>query len=124
MIRILVVDDNPVFRALMIRLLSKHDDLTVVGEAEDGEGAIAHARTLEPDIVLMDFRMPGMDGFTAAVAIKQEFPRMKIFIVTAYGAALDAQTVIRSGLHGLFLKDRPAEEIVAAIRLELGVPAR
>ncbi|HEY3249252.1 MAG TPA: response regulator transcription factor [bacterium] len=123
MIRILIVDDNAVFRGLMTRLLSRHEDFTVVGEAENGEQAIAQARALDPEVVLMDFRMPGIDGFTAAVSIKQEFPRMKIFIVTAYAAALDSQTIIKNGLHGLFLKDRPAEEIIAAIRLELGVGA-
>lgn len=115
-IRVLLVDDNVAFRHRMSRMLALQDDLLVVGEAKDGVEAIARARELQPDVVLMDFRMSGMDGFTAARSILEEQPHVKVLILTAYPGALDAEKVVRSGLAGLLLKDRPAEEIVTAIR--------
>lgn len=119
-IRILVVDDNAGFRQRMARLLGLQEDLEVVGDAADGNEAIARARALLPDVILMDFRMPGMDGYTAARAIAQELPHVAIFMLTAYPGALDPQKVAQSGVRGMLIKDQPAAEIVAAIRNGVG----
>lgn len=118
-IRVLLVDDNAGFRQRMARVLQLQDDLEVVGEAADGNEAIARARDLRPDVVLIDFRMTGLDGFTAARTITRELPQTKVFMLTAYPGALDPEKISRSGLEGLLIKDQPASEIIAAIRNSL-----
>src|SRR5205809_943494 len=102
----------------MARLLQTQADLEVIGQA--AEGKEARARALQPDVILMDFRMTGLDGYTAARAIVQEFPQVKVFMLTAFPGALDREKVARSGLEGLLVKDQPAAEIIAAIRSSVG----
>ncbi|HET6780476.1 MAG TPA: response regulator transcription factor [bacterium] len=114
--RVLLVDDNPGFRQRMARLLELQTDLAVVGEASDGNEAITRVRELHPDVVLMDFRMTGLDGFTAARTITAEFPKVKVFMLTAFPGALDPDKVAKNGIAGLLIKDQPASEILAAIR--------
>lgn len=115
-IRIVLVDDNVGFRQRLARLLAHERDFEIAGEAADGREAIMRARELRPDVILMDFRMTGMDGFTAARTISEEMPGIKIFILTAYPGALNRERVVKSGLEGLLIKDQPVSEIVAAIR--------
>lgn len=115
-IRVLLVDDNASFRQRLARILALQQDLDVVGEAADGAEAIARARDLQPDVILMDFRMPDLDGFTAARTIARELPEVKVFMLTAFPGALDKDTVARSGIQGLLIKDQPTAEIVDAIR--------
>lgn len=115
-IRIMLVDDNTSYRQRMARLLQSQGDLEVVGEAADGEAAVARARELQPDVVLIDFRMTGLDGYTAARTIVKELPQAKVFMLTAFPGALDRDKVARSGLQGLLVKDQPATEILEAIR--------
>lgn len=115
-IRIMLVDDNASYRQRMARLLQSQGDLEVVGEAADGEAAVARARELQPDVVLIDFRMTGLDGYSAARAIVKELPQAKVFMLTAFPGALDRDKVARSGLQGLLVKDQPAMEIIEAIR--------
>jgi DNA-binding NarL/FixJ family response regulator len=122
-IRVLLVDDNAGYRARLARLLGLQEDLHVVGEASDGAEAIIRARELRPDVVLMDFRMSGLDGFTAARAIAQELPGVRILMLTAFPGALDQEKVRRGGVQGLLTKDQPAAEIVAAIRASVLPPA-
>jgi DNA-binding NarL/FixJ family response regulator len=115
-IRIMLVDDNAGYRQRMTRLLQTQADLEVVGEAADGEAAVVRARELAPDVVLIDFRMTGLDGYTAARTIVKDLPQAKVFMLTAFPGALDRDKVARGGLQGLLLKDQPAEEILEAIR--------
>jgi DNA-binding NarL/FixJ family response regulator len=115
-IRVMLVDDNPSYRQRMARVLQTQPDLEVVGEAGEGGEAVARARDLRPDVVLIDFRMAGMDGYTAARTIVRELPGTKVFMLTAFAGALDPERVVRSGLEGLLVKDQPAAEIIAAIR--------
>ncbi|MDQ7843050.1 MAG: response regulator transcription factor [Armatimonadota bacterium] len=115
-IRILLVDDNSAYRRHLARLLAREQDFQVVGEAADGAEAIARARELRPDVVLMDFRMEGLDGFSAARAIVRDLPAAKVFILTAFPGALDPEKVARGGIHGLLTKDRPAADLVGTIR--------
>ncbi len=116
-IRVLLVDDNAGFRQRLARLLQMEQDMEIVGEAADGCEAIARARELRPDVVLMDFRMAGMDGVTAGRLLVQEHPSVRVLILTAYPGALDRDRLRRDGLAGLLIKDQPAAEIAAAIRL-------
>lgn len=100
----------------MARLLGLQPDLEVAGEAADGAEAIARTRELAPDVVLIDFRMSGLDGFTAARTITKEFPQVKVFMLTAFPGALDPDKVQQSGIAGLLIKDQPAQEILDSIR--------
>ena len=115
-IRIMLVDDNAGYRQRMTRLLQMQEDLEVVGEAADGEAAVVRARELQPDVVLIDFRMTGLDGYTAARTMVKDLPQVKVFMLTAFPGALDRDKVVRSGLQGLLMKDQPAGEILEAIR--------
>lgn len=115
-IRVLLVDDNAGFRQRMARLLRTQDDLDVVGEAADGSEAVILAGSLHPDVILMDFRMSGLDGFTAARTIAREHPAVRVFLLTAYPGALDKDKIARGGVAGLLIKDMPAAEIFEAIR--------
>lgn len=122
-IRVVLVDDNPGFRQRLARLLQFEDDVEVAGEAADGREAIAKAREMHPDVILMDFRMTGMDGFTAARTILRDAPGTKIFMLTAYPGALDGAKVRSNGLEGLLIKDQPVGEILAAIRKSVATEA-
>ena len=116
---VLLVDDQPLLRTGFRMILSAESDLTVVGEAGDGASAVELARRLRPDVVLMDIRMPGMDGIQATRALAGpgvEEP-VKVLILTTFG--LDEYVVesLRAGASGFLLKDAPPEDLVEAIRI-------
>ncbi|MEZ4364122.1 MAG: response regulator transcription factor [Kofleriaceae bacterium] len=115
-IRILLVDDHPIIRAGLRSLIEAEQDLEVVGEAEDGRVAVELARSLQPDLVLMDLRMPKLDGASAAEALRAESPRTRVLIVTTYDSDADILRAVEAGAIGYLLKDAPARELVAAIR--------
>jgi DNA-binding NarL/FixJ family response regulator len=117
--RVLLVDDQPLLRTGFRMILSAESDLQVVGEAGDGASAVELARKLRPDVVLMDIRMPGMDGIQATRALAGpgvEDP-IKVLILTTFG--LDEYVVesLRAGASGFLLKDAPAEDLVEAIKV-------
>jgi DNA-binding NarL/FixJ family response regulator len=116
---VLLVDDQPLLRTGFRMILSAETDLRVVGEAGDGASAVELARRLRPDVVLMDIRMPGMDGIQATRALAGpgvEEP-VKVLILTTFG--LDEYVVesLRAGASGFLLKDAPPEDLVEAIRI-------
>ena len=114
--RIVLADDNVESRNRLRRLLELEAGFEVVGEAGDGREAIALARNLRPDIILMDLHMPGLDGFSAACSIVRELPTTRIFILTADDAAIDAAEVRQRGLQGVLTKGHSVSEIIVAIR--------
>jgi DNA-binding NarL/FixJ family response regulator len=116
MTRIVLTDDNAESRGRLRRLLELQEGFEVIGEASNGREAIALARELRPDVMLMDLRMPGLDGFSAACSIVRELPATRIFILTADAGDLDAAEVARRGLQGLLTKDHSVSEIIVAIR--------
>lgn len=116
MIRLLLVDDQKLVRQGLKAMLSLESDLEIVGTAENGEEAIAQVETLQPDIVLMDVRMPVMNGSTATRIICERFPHTKILVLSTYDEDRDVSEAIRAGAKGYLLKDMPAEELVNAIR--------
>lgn len=116
MIRVVVADDHPVVRGGIIALLSAADDMTVVGEATDGLEAVATAIELEPDVVLMDLRMPGIGGDEATARILAARPGIRVVILTTYESDASILTAIEAGASGYLLKAAPQEEILAGVR--------
>jgi DNA-binding NarL/FixJ family response regulator len=116
MISILLADDQALLRQGFRMVLSAEDDLLVVGEAGDGAEAIHMARTLKPDVVLMDVRMPGTDGIAATRQIVSELPTTKVIILTTYGIDQYAFSGLNAGASGFLLKDVMPSDLAAAIR--------
>jgi DNA-binding NarL/FixJ family response regulator len=115
-IRLLVADDHPVVRDGLRGMLAGQPDLEVVGEAADGAEAVALAPRLRPDVVLMDLRMPGMDGVDAIRKLRTSFPDARILVLTTFDTDTDVVRAIEAGATGYLLKDTPREELVRAIR--------
>ena len=119
-IRLLVVDDHPVVRAGIVGLLAGEPDLEVVGEAGDGAQACELAATLQPDVVLMDLRMPVMDGTTATERILAATPTLRVVVLTTYETDADILRAVEAGATGYLLKDTPRDDLVAAVRAVAG----
>ncbi|WP_295619415.1 response regulator transcription factor [Chamaesiphon sp. GL140_3_metabinner_50] len=115
-IDILLVDDQNLIRQGLKALLELETDLRVVGEAENGAIAIESVKALQPNVVLMDIRMPVMDGVTATKEICQQFPHVNILVLTTFDDDTYVSAAIEYGAKGYLLKDTPSEEIAAAIR--------
>jgi DNA-binding NarL/FixJ family response regulator len=116
MIKILLVDDQNLIRQGLKALLELESDLQIVGEAENGQSAIEAVKALQPNVVLMDIRMPVMDGVTATQTICQQFANVNILMLTTFDDDTYVAKAIEYGAKGYLLKDTPSEEIAAAIR--------
>ena len=114
--RVLLTDDHPLFRDSLRRLLDATSDLEVVGEAGGGQRTLELCRLLWPDLVLMDVRMPKMDGLEATRAIKREFPRTIVLILTAVDDPSLLLEALSAGADGYVLKDLTREQLIKAIR--------
>lgn len=119
MIQILLVDDQYIIRQGLKVMLESNSDMQVIGEAENGQRAINQIPLLQPDIVLMDIRMPIMDGVAATGAIAQLYPDLKILILTTFDDDEYVFKAMRLGAKGYLLKDTEPEELVMAIRAVL-----
>jgi DNA-binding NarL/FixJ family response regulator len=116
MIRVLVADDHPIVRSGIVALLESADDLVVVGTASTGLEAVELALELGPDIVLMDLRMPGIDGDEATARILAVRSDIRVVVLTTYETDASILTAIEAGASGYLLKAAPQEEILAGIR--------
>ena len=114
-IRILFVDDHPVVREGIRICLSRHPRLEIVGEATDGHEAIARAKALRPDIILMDINVPGLNGMEATAAIRKLVPTARVLALTAHDRGEYAQRIVAAGARGYVLKDASPQELVSAI---------
>ncbi|NKY57990.1 response regulator [Nocardia flavorosea] len=115
-ITVLVVDDQELMRVGLKMVLGAHPDLEVVGEAENGATAISQATELKPDIVLMDVRMPVVDGVTATGRILEAGHGTRVLVMTTFDLDEHALGALRAGASGFLLKDTPPEDLISAIR--------
>ena len=115
-IRLLIVDDHPVVRDGLRGMFTGDPAFEVVGEAADGSEALTLVATVRPDVVLMDLRMPGMDGVTAIGTLARSGSTARVLVLTTYDTEADVLPAIEAGATGYLLKDTPREELVRAVR--------
>ena len=115
-VKVLIVDDHPLFRRGVCRVIGHQVDIEVVGEAEDGAEALAKARELKPDLILMDICMPRGNGLEALSAIKGELPDTKIVMLTIHEEGENLFEAIKRGAEGFLSKDVRAQDLVDAVR--------
>jgi NarL family two-component system response regulator LiaR len=116
LIRVLIADDHYVVRQGLAALLLPRNGMEVVGEAATGREAVELARTLQPDVILMDMVMPEMDGPTAIALIKQENPNARILVLTSFGEGKQITAAVQAGALGYLLKDSSPDDLLHAIR--------
>jgi DNA-binding NarL/FixJ family response regulator len=115
-LRLLLVDDHALFREGLISLLSYQDDFAVVGEAEDAESALDQARTLQPDIVLMDIELPGEDGVTITQRLKLAMPAITVVMLTVHDDSETLFEAIKAGAQGYLVKNVRSRELLEQLR--------
>jgi DNA-binding NarL/FixJ family response regulator len=116
-VKVLLIDDDALVRAGLRVILSAAEDIDVVGETDDGVYAVAAVRQHRPDVVLMDIRMPQMDGVTATVALRRLDPSPQVIVLTTYQADEYVVAALRAGASGFLVKDTPPADIINAVRL-------
>jgi DNA-binding NarL/FixJ family response regulator len=120
MIRVALVDDQALVRAGLARILSPEDGFDVVGEYADGETAVEELPTLRPDVVLMDVRMPTLDGIAATARLRETEEPLTVLVLTTFGEDEVLWGAIEAGAAGFVLKDSSAEDLIAAVRAVAG----
>ncbi len=114
-VRVLIVDDHSIVRTGIAGMLAEIDSVEVIGEAQDGQHAIRAIDELQPDVVLMDLRMPVMDGPTTIATLRKEGNQIPVLVLTTYDTDTDILRAIESGASGYLLKDASQEELIQAI---------
>jgi DNA-binding NarL/FixJ family response regulator len=117
MTTVLIADDQALVRVGLRKILESEPEMTVVGEAGDGEDAVAEVRRLRPDVALMDIRMPVLDGIEATRRIVAAQPSTRVLVLTTFGLDGYVYDSLRAGASGFMLKDAPPEELVGAVRI-------
>ena len=117
MTTVLIADDQALARVGLHKILESEPNTTVVGEAGNGDEAVSEARRLRPDLVVMDIRMPVLDGIEATRRITAAQPATRVLILTTFGLDTYVYDALRAGASGFMLKDAPPEEIAAAVRI-------
>jgi len=115
-IRVLCVDDHPLLREGIAAIINNQPDLLLVAEAATGSEAIQKYREHQPDVTLMDLRLPGLSGIDSLIAIRTEFPEARIIMLTTYEGDAEIQRALKAGARGYLLKSMPPKELVEVIR--------
>jgi DNA-binding NarL/FixJ family response regulator len=115
-IRVLIADDQSLVRAGFRLVLENHDDIEVVGEASNGHEAVHGTSRLEPDVVLMDIRMPELDGIAATAQLTERHPAARVLVLTTYDLDEYVYDALQAGASGFLLKDTPPEQLAGGIR--------
>lgn len=115
-IRVFSVDDHPLMHEGIAALINNQTDMTLVAEAFDGKSALAQFREYQPDVTLMDLRLPDMNGIDAMISILKEFPNARVIILTMFEGDVEIQRALKSGARGYLLKTMPPKELVKVIR--------
>ncbi len=115
-IRVVIADDHPIVREGLINLIEDEADMVVVGEAIDGRSAVELFHQYQPDVLLIDLRMPNLSGCEATAQIRQDSPNARIIILTTYDTEEDIYSSLRAGAMAYLLKDAPRHELITAIR--------
>ena len=115
-IRVLLAEDQSMIRGAMAALLSMEADLEVVGQVASGDAVVPEALRVRPDVAVLDIEMPGLDGLSAAAALRTAMPRCRVLIVTTFGRSGYLRQAMEAGATGFVLKDSPASELASAIR--------
>ena len=115
-IKVLIVDDHPLLRQGLTRLLELEQDIKVVGQAENGEEALAVVEKLQPDVILLDINMPGMNGIETTRILREQYPNVHVLALTIHDDESYVSEMIRSGAQGYLLKDAEPSRVIQAIR--------
>ncbi len=115
-IRIVLVDDHAMIRETLARLFERVTDVDLVGLAGDGEEAVAISRRLRPEVVIVDWRLPGMDGFETTRRIRAECPDTKVLVLTTFPSGRAREQALEAGATGIAAKSDPAMDLVDAVR--------
>nr|BFE79044.1 hypothetical protein GCM10020093_016450 [Planobispora longispora] len=115
-LRLMIVDDHPVVRDGLRGMFEGVPDIVVVAEAADGHEALALTRAERPDVVLMDLRMPGLDGVGAIERLRADHPAVRVVVLTTYDTDADVSRALTAGAAGYLLKDAPRDELHQAVR--------
>ena len=114
-VRIVLVEDNEVFRDALELLLGMRDDVEIVASVGDGAAAVSAAKEFRPDVMLMDYRMPGMDGIQATAQVMEDVPGVAVVALTASADPAEREALVEAGAVACLMKDQELDEIVAAI---------
>lgn len=115
-VKILFADDHQIVREGLMRLIERESDLKIIAETDNGTDAVRLALQLRPDVIILDLRMPGLDGASAAVEILKRAPESKIVLLTSFTTAADIKRALNAGALGAVIKDCPCEMLIDAIR--------
>jgi DNA-binding NarL/FixJ family response regulator len=119
-IRLMIVEDHILMRMGLISATAFEPDMAVVAEAEDGRRALEHYREHRPDVVIVDLRLPGMDGLELIKLLRQESPDVRILVLSTYGGGDDVTRAIQGGASGYVMKSMPLEQVLEAVRIVHG----
>src|SRR5512133_2487481 len=115
-IRVLSVDDHPLFREGIAAILNCQSDMSLVGTASNGQEAIEEFRKLRPDVTIMDLRLPDLGGLDVMIAIRSEFPDARVIVLTTFERDVEVQRALKAGARGYLLKSMPPQQMLDTIR--------
>ena len=115
-VRVLLIEDNDVFRTALEVLLTLGDDIEIVGSEPDGNAVVDGCREVEPDVVLVDYRLPGLDGVQVTRLVREKAPGVAVVALTAAAGEREVEALLEAGAVACIGKDRPLDEIVEAVR--------